>query len=250
MQKGIRCVATSPLVEKPHTAKVVNSSQKSTDFAPLARPAMAMTNGLPDRGGNATIWSEPNGAIPTEAGLSGSISSTTGIRHRITPATTSGTMCQVCDTTRLASSGRKTNWPEALPAVSNPTTSPRRCTNQRLAMAVARPTIPAPDPSPTSTPQVRYNCQISVMNALDPAPMTNRAIDSRTVRFRPMVWIRPAAKGPTSPNNRMFSETAPEITAAFQPNASCSGTISTPGVARTPTDARMTTNITTRTTQE
>ena len=29
---------------------------------------------------------------------------------------------------------------------------------------------------------------------------------------------------------RMFSDTAPEITAAFQPNACCSGTISTPGV--------------------
>ena len=89
------------------------------------------------------------------AGLSGSISSTTGISARITPATTSGTMCQVWETTRLASSGRNTSWPEALLAVSSPTTRPRRCTNQRLAMAVASPTMPAPEPSPTSTPQVR-----------------------------------------------------------------------------------------------
>ena len=226
----------------------MNSSQKSTDRAPRISPAIAMTNGLPDRGGSSTISADPNGPIPIEAGLSGSISSTTGISARITPATTSGTMCQVCETTRLASNGRKTNWPEALLAVSSPTTSPRRCTNHRLAIAVASPTIPAPEPSPTSTPHVRYNCQISVTNELSPAPITSRTIEHSTVRFNPIVWINPAANGPTSPNSRMFSDTAPEITAAFQPNACCSGTISTPGVARTPTDARMTTNITATTT--
>ena len=42
----------------------------------------------------------------------------------------------------------------------------------------------------------------------------------------------------------MFNDTAPEITAAFQPKAACNGTISTPGAARTPTEARITTNIT------
>ncbi len=82
-----------------------------------------------------------------------------------------------------------------------------------------------------------------------PAPITSSTIEASTVRFSPIVWINPAANGPTSPNSRMFSETAPEMTAAFQPNASCSGTISTPGVARTPTEARMTTNITATTTQ-
>ena len=47
----------------------------------------------------------------------------------------------------------------------------------------------------------------------------------------------------------MFNDIAPEITAAFQPKAACSGTISTPGAARTPTEARITTNITATTTQ-
>ena len=103
---------------------------------------MAITNGLPERGGNSTISAEPNAPIPIAAGLSGSISSTTGISARITPATTSGTMCQLWETTRLASNGRKTNCPEALLAVSSPTTSPRRCTNHRLAIAVASPTMP------------------------------------------------------------------------------------------------------------
>src|SRR5208283_947433 len=243
MQNGIRWVATSPLVENPQTAKVMNSSQKSTDFAPRTSPAMAMTNGLPDRGGRTTISFEPNGPRPIAAGLSGSISSTSGISARITAATTVGTVCQPCDTTRLASSGRKTNCPLALPAVSSPTTRPRRATNQRLATAVARPTIPAPEPSPTSTPQVRYNCQISVTKPLSPAPMTSSTIEASTVRFNPMTWIRPAANGPTRPNSRMFSDTAPEIAAAFQPNAACNGTISTPGAARTPTEARITTNI-------
>ena len=210
---------------------------------------MAITNGLPDTGGSTTTSCVPNAPMPIAAGLSGSISSTTGISARITSATTSGTLCHPCETTRWASSGRKTNCPLALLAVSRPTTSPRRSTNQRLAIAVARPTIPAPDPRPTNTPQVRYNCQISVMKPLSPAPITSNTIEISTVRFRPIVWISPAAKGPTSPNSRMFSDTAPEITPGLQPNASCSGTISTPGVARTPTEARMTTNITATTTQ-
>ena len=47
----------------------------------------------------------------------------------------------------------------------------------------------------------------------------------------------------------MFSEIAPEIVAAFQPNACSNGTMSTPGAARTPTVARMTVNITATTTQ-
>ncbi len=114
MQNGIRWVATRPLVENPQTAKVVNNSQKSTDLAPRISPAIAIMNGLPERGGSSTISFDPNGPSPIAAGLSGSISSTTGISARITPATTSGTMCQPWETTRLASNGRKTNCPEAL----------------------------------------------------------------------------------------------------------------------------------------
>src|ERR1700712_4616731 len=109
MQNGIKCVATSPLVENPHTAKVMNNSQKSTDFEPRISPAIAMTKGLPDGGGNCTISLDPNGPIPIASGLSGNIRSTTGISARITPATTIGTMCQVWETTRLARSGKNTS---------------------------------------------------------------------------------------------------------------------------------------------
>jgi hypothetical protein len=88
-----------------------------------------------------------------------------------------------------------------------------------------------------------------VTKLLSPAPMTSSSMENSTVCFNPITWIRPAAKGPTSPNSRMFNATAPDTIPAFQPNASCSGTISTPGAARTPTEARMTTNITPTTIQ-
>ncbi len=73
----------------------------------------------------------------------------------MTSATTQGTLRQPSDCVRLARNGRKISCPLAFPAVSSPTTSPRRSVNQRFATAAASPTIPAPDPMPTSTPQVR-----------------------------------------------------------------------------------------------
>lgn len=39
-------MATRPLVEKPHTATLENSSQKSSDRVPRASPATATRNGL------------------------------------------------------------------------------------------------------------------------------------------------------------------------------------------------------------
>ena len=66
----------------------------------------------------------------------------------------------------------------------------------------------------------------------------------------PKVWISAVAKGPTRPNSRMFSEMAPEIVVLLQPKACSSGTISTPGAARTPTEARITVNMIATTTQE
>ena len=154
MQYGIRCVATNPLVEKPQTAKLVNSSQKSTDFVPRTRPPMAMRNGLTALGTVGGSTSAPYGPSPTLPGLSASISSTRGISRTNTAATAHGTLCQPKCCARLARNGRKMSWPLALLAVSNPTTRPRLATNQRFATAVARPTMPAPEPTPTSTPQV------------------------------------------------------------------------------------------------
>ena len=89
----------------------------------------------------------------SQAGFQGNISTTSGISARIVPATTSGTTCQLWETTRLASNGRKINCPEALLAVSSPTTSPRRCTNHRLAIAVASPIMPAPKPVRPAVPR-------------------------------------------------------------------------------------------------
>ena len=86
-------------------------------------------------------------------------------------------------------------------------------------------------------------------NELPPAPMTSSTSEATTVRRSPMVCSSAAANGPISPPSRMLSEIAPEIVAASQPNACSSGTINTPGAARTPTVARITTNMTPTTIQ-
>src|SRR5512136_358893 len=94
MQYEIRCVATNPLEEKPQTAKLANSNQKSSERTPLARPANAVTNGLAVlvmMGGSAAA---PYGPRPTLPGLSASISTTSGTSARITSATAQGTLCQ------------------------------------------------------------------------------------------------------------------------------------------------------------
>src|SRR4051812_12461392 len=46
--------------------------------------------------------------------------------------------------------------------------------------------------------------------------------------------MRAAAKGAVRPKSRRLIETAAEIVPSDQPNSSCSGWISTPGVARKP----------------
>ncbi len=167
----------------------------------------------------------------------------------MTSATVQGTLRQPMDCAMLARIGRNTSCPLAFPAVSKPTTRPRRSTNQRFAIAAASPTIPAPEPIPTSTPQVRYSCHTWVMKALDPAPSTSSDIETSSVHFSPIVRSSAAAKGPTSPNNAIFSDTAPEMVATDQPKSRWSGNISTLGAARTPTEATMTTNITATITQ-
>ncbi len=109
--------------------------------------------------------------------------------------------------------------------------------------------MPAPEPTPTSTPQVAYSSHGSRANALPPAPSSSRTSEASTVRRSPIVCSSAAANGPIRPPSRMFSEIAPEIVVALQPNAFSSGTISTPGAARTPTVARITVNMTPTTIQ-
>ena len=58
-----------------------------------------------------------------------------------------------------------------------------------------------------------------------------------------------AAKGPVNPNNTRLMKTANEMTARFQPNSFCSGTIKTPGVARNPAAPMRATNVTAATIQ-
>ena len=74
-------------------------------------------------------------------------------------------------------------------------------------------------------------------------------MEHNTVRRRPKVRIMAAVNGPTRPNSAIFSDTAPEIVAFDQPKACSSGTIRTPGAARTPTEATIIANITPTTTQ-
>ena len=111
------------------------------------------------------------------------------------------------------------------------------------------PTAPAPEPIPTINPQVRKSCQDAVMRLDSPVPAISNARHNRIVRFRPMTCISPVMKGPVAPSRMMLSEMAPEMVLMSQPNACCSGTIITPGAARTPTPASVEVNTTASTTQ-
>jgi len=68
------------------------------------------------------------------------------------------------------------------------------------------------------------------------APTTTRRIPKRAMKA--------AAKGPIRPKRTRLMETAPEISARFQPNSCWSGTIRTPGVARVPAAASRVTKVT------
>ena len=142
------------------------------------------------------------------------------------------------------------SWPAALAAVSSPMARPVRRVNQRFATAAAMPTAPAPEPMPTISPQVTKSCQGEVMKIDRNVPAIMIAMQLRMVRFRPMTSISPVMNGPVAPSRMMLSETAPEMVATSQPNARCSGTIITPGAARTPTPASIDTNMTASTTHE
>ena len=72
------------------------------------------------------------------------------------------------------------------------------------------------------------------MTVVRRAPVAT-VISAPTVTARtPKRSISAAANGPVRPKRIRLMETAIEITARFQPNSFCSGTIKTPGVARKP----------------
>ena len=80
------------------------------------------------------------------------------MKARATIDTVSAAERQPWAVTIQPSSGRNTSWPVALLAVSIPVTSPRRSTNQRLAITAASVTPIAPVARPLATPQSRSSC--------------------------------------------------------------------------------------------
>ncbi len=59
------------------------------------------------------------------------------------------------------------------------------------------------------------------------------------IRRTPKRFMKAAAKGPMPPNSRKRIASAPEISAALQPNSFCSGTMNTPGAPTAPATTSM-----------
>ena len=153
-------------------------------------------------------------------------------------------MRQPDDSASTATSGRKTSCPVALPAVRTPVTSPRLRVNQRLATVAANTRAMDPVPRPTSTPQHRTSCQLAVMKTVSPLPAATTHSAVATTRRMPNCSMSAAANGAVRPNSSRLTLTASETVAVDHPNSSCSGRISTPGVARKPAEATRATNAT------
>jgi len=81
------------------------------------------------------------------------------------------------------------------------------------------------------------------------APVDTVIRAPRVTARRPKRSMSAAANGPVRPNRTRLIETAIEMTARFQPNSFCSGTISTLGVARKPAAPISAMNVTAATTQ-
>lgn len=81
------------------------------------------------------------------------------------------------------------------------------------------------------------------MKTVRPLPAATTQSATATTRRMPNCSMRAAANGAVSPNSSRSTLTASETVAVDQPSSSCSGRISTPGVAR-PADATSATNAT------
>ncbi len=235
-----------PFVLAPHTKNVPASSQNARVRDAIASAGSGAS--AADRDTTASAG-RPYGRSPRSSGRSRMKISTTTNTIAAAPATSSAAARHPCDSTSCASEGRKISCPVALAADNIPRTRPRRSSNQRLAMMAASTIDVTPVPVPTSTPQSSVSCHcdcICVVNATD---AESRATAARITRRTPQRSITDAANGPMMPKSAMLIATAEEMTARLQPNSRSSATISTPGVARTPAVTRMTTNVTTATTQ-
>ena len=116
-------------------------------------------------------------------------------------------------------------------------------------MIAARIIDVAPVPPPTRTPHNSTRCHSDRMSVVAAtAPVITASAASRT-RRTPNRFITAAANGPISPNSAMLIATANEIAVRFHPNSVSSGTIRTPGVARTPAPTSRITKVTAATTQ-
>ena len=237
-----------PLVDAPQMKKLPPRSQKSRDLTPMRRPRNALAIGLPVLVGTVSASVAPKARRPRSDGRLRRKRATTGTTARAATATAIAASRQPALCASHPSPGKKMSCPVAPAAVSAPSTSPRRCTNQRFATVAASTEAMHPVPSPTTTPHSRYSCHGAFITVVRRAPVAT-VIRAPTVTTRsPKRSIRAAANGPVSPNKMRLIETAMEMMARFQPNSSCSGTISTLGVARNPAAPISATNVTAATT--
>ena len=84
---------------------------------------------------------------------------------------------------------------------------------------------------------------------VNPAPIATVVSAITVTRRRPNRSTTAAANGAPRPYTSRFTATAPPISAGDQPNSCCSGSSSTPGVARNPAAVNSTTNVAAATTQ-
>ena len=138
----------------------------------------------------------------------------------------------------------KINVPVEVEAANSPITSPRLVTNQRLTMVADSTLVMQPDPMPDTTPQVATSCQGWVMNRLARVDSAIMASAATTVARMPKRCMAAAAKGPVRPNRKMPVAAARLIWPRDQPKACSHGTISTPGVERSPAAASRATKMT------
>ena len=105
----------------------------------------------------------PNGRKPKSLGRSRISISTAKAERPSTQQTSASAARQPSRSVSEASSGRNTSWPVATLAVMMPTTSPRRATNQRVAMVAPSTSAVMPVPMPMTTPHSSISCQTFVM---------------------------------------------------------------------------------------
>ena len=134
-------------------------------------------------------------------------------------------------------------------AASTPIIKPRRAVNQRFTTVAANTVEITPAPRPTISPQVSISCQGRLINVDSISASANSASAASTGRLMPKRCIAAPANGPIKPNRTRLKAIAEEMVERSQPKAFSRGTISTPGVARTPATHISTRNATAATIQ-